>query len=130
MHKTIAVLISLVLLGACSSDSGSQEPAVSMTAGHVFDPDSLTVSSGTEVTWTNDDDEPHTVTAYDGEVPEGEYFSSGDLPDEAAARDSVAEGIVDPGETYSFTFDEPGTYSYFCIPHEDHGMVGEIVVEE
>lgn len=101
-----------------------------MTGGHAFDPDGLTVAPGTKVTWTNDDEEPHTVTAYSAEVPEGEYFSSGDLPDEEAARSSVSETLIDPGETFSVTLDEAGTYEYFCIPHEDHGMRGEIVVEE
>ena len=32
------------------------------------------------------------------------------------------------GGTFSFTFDEPGTYDYFCIPHEDLGMVGSVTV--
>ncbi len=101
-----------------------------MTSDHFFDPDTLSVAPGTEVTWTNDGDEPHTVTAYAQEVPEGEYFSSGDLPDEQRARSSVSQALVAPGETYSVTLDKPGTYGYFCIPHEDHGMVGELVVEE
>ena len=101
-----------------------------MTSGHAFDPEALTVAPGTKVTWTNDDEEAHTVTAYGDEIPEGEYFSSGDLPDEQAARESVSDGLLEPGETFSVTFDKAGTYAYFCIPHEDHGMTGEIVVEE
>jgi hypothetical protein len=32
------------------------------------------------------------------------------------------------GESFSYTFDEPGTYEYFCIPHEDLGMVGTVTV--
>jgi plastocyanin len=32
------------------------------------------------------------------------------------------------GGTFSFTFEEPGTYDYFCIPHEDLGMVGSVTV--
>lgn len=30
--------------------------------------------------------------------------------------------------TFSFTFEEPGTYEYFCGPHEDVGMVGTVTV--
>ena len=30
--------------------------------------------------------------------------------------------------TFSFTFEEPGTYDYFCIPHEKMGMVGSVTV--
>ena len=101
-----------------------------MSSAHAFDPSSLSVAPGTKVTWTNEDDEPHTVTAYADEVPEGEFFTSGDLSDEEEARSEVSATLIDPGETFSVSFDEPGTYAYFCIPHEDHGMTGEIVVEE
>jgi hypothetical protein len=30
--------------------------------------------------------------------------------------------------TFSFTFEEPGTYDYFCIPHESMGMIGSVTV--
>jgi plastocyanin len=133
MRRYLFLFVPLILLAGCSSDSsgGESGPAeVTMTSSHLFDPDTLTVAPGTKITWTNDGDEPHTVTAYSDEVPEGEYFASGDLPDEDAARESVSKGFVQVGETYSVTLDTPGTYAYFCIPHENHGMTGEIVVEE
>ena len=101
-----------------------------MTSGHTFDPQSVTVAAGTEIAFTNDDDEPHTVTAYEDELPEGAaYFSSGGFDSETDARDDVGDALIPPGERFTLTLDEPGTYSYFCIPHEDHGMTGEIVVE-
>jgi hypothetical protein len=39
-------------------------------------------------------------------------------------------GMIEGGTdgTFSFTFEEPGTYDYFCIPHEDLGMVGTVTV--
>ena len=102
-----------------------------MTADHSFDPESISVTSDQPVTFTNDSDESHTVTAYEDELPQGaEYFSSGDLSGEDEARSNVAEGLIQPGEEFSVTIEEPGTYSYFCIPHEGDGMVGTIVVEE
>lgn len=101
-----------------------------MTSEHTFDPDSVTVAAGSELVFTNDGEEPHTVTAYEDELPEGaEYFSSGGFDSEEAARDDVGGALIAPGERFTVTLDEPGTYSYFCIPHEDHGMTGEIVVE-
>ena len=125
MRKLAVVAL---LLASCASDS---EPTVSMTAGHVFDPEALTVVAGTKVTFTNDDEEAHTVTAYEDSLPEGgEYFSSGAFASEDAARDGVGDALIEPGATYSVRLEEPGTYRYFCIPHEDHGMKGEIVVEE
>jgi plastocyanin len=115
MRKVLAVILSAIALTACSGN-GSSGTSVDMTSAQTFDPDKLTVSS-----------ESHTVTAY--EPPAGtEYFASGEASSEEAARDQVAEGLLDAGDTFEFTFDEPGTYRYFCIPHEDQGMVGTIVV--
>ena len=98
--------------------------------GHEFQPSSLSVSVGEVVVWTNGGDESHTVTAYDESVPSQEaYFSSGGFDSEDEARGDVAGALVTPDETFEFTFEEPGTYRYFCIPHEDDGMKGTISVE-
>ena len=37
--------------------------------------------------------------------------------------------MVQPGQSYSFTFDTPGEYAYFCRPHVFIGMTGVVVVE-
>ena len=70
-----------------------------------FGPSVLNLSVGDTVTWTNTDDSPHTVTA------EGGAFDSGNM---------------DPGAIFSFTFTEPGTYTYRCDYHSD--MQATIVV--
>ena len=57
-----------------------------------FIPSSLTVKSGTTVTWVNDDELPHTVTS-----PEGTFASQ----------------AIQSEEAFSFRFDAPGTYTYF-----------------
>ena len=62
-----------------------------------FEPASLTVVPGTTVTWTNAGADAHTVTG-----------------DDLAFDDS---GPLDPGQSFSQTFDEPGTYRYRCGPH-------------
>lgn len=67
----------------------------------------LTVPVGTTVTWTNDDPGMmHTVTSADG------IFDS---------------GFLNEGDTWSYTFDEPGEYEYFCSPHP--WMRAKVVVE-
>jgi len=71
-----------------------------------FNPPSLTVPVGTTVTWTNRDKDEHTVTS------STRLFSSAGL---------------DPNETYSFRFDTPGTYAYFCALHPH--MTAQIVVQ-
>jgi len=61
-----------------------------------FGPDTLTVSAGATVTWTNSDTTQHTVTADDG---------------------SFDSGTLAQGQTFSHTFDTPGTYTYHCTIH-------------
>lgn len=71
-----------------------------------FGPQSITVSPGTKVTWTNRDDIPHTVVSTEG------VFKS---------------KVLDTDESFSFTFDKPGTYPYFCSVHPK--MTGTVVVK-
>lgn len=98
--------------------------------GHVFDPATLEVSAGQTVVWTNGSDESHTVTAFEDSFPAGaEYFSSGGAATEDEANDALPDELIDPGESFEFTFDEPGTYSYYCIPHRQDMMRGMIVVK-
>jgi plastocyanin len=72
-----------------------------------YQPGRIEVRSGTKVTWINDDEILHTVTA---EKKEGGF-------------DAPLDG---KGKSFSFTFSEPGTYTYYCVRHEQ--MRGEIEV--
>lgn len=67
----------------------------------------ITVSVGTTVTWTNVSINLHTVTS----------------------NDDLFNRSLGPGESFSYTFNEPGTYGYHCIPHEDADMGGTVIVE-
>lgn len=75
----------------------------------VFDPAAIRVSLGTDVTWEWVDSNSHSVTAED------ETFDS-----------SLISG---EGETWTYTFDEPGTYLYYCIAHRTLEQKGAVVVE-
>jgi plastocyanin len=70
-----------------------------------FGPQTLTVRAGTTVTWVNDDEEPHTVTASDRS-----YHSQ----------------ILNTGGRVSHRYEMPGQYAYFCSLHPH--MTGRIVV--
>jgi plastocyanin len=72
----------------------------------MFSPMNINVKAGTRVTWTNKDDEPHTVASDDG------VFRS---------------AALDTDESFSFKFDKPGTYHYTCTIHPR--MIGTITVE-
>lgn len=62
----------------------------------LYEPEDLTVAAGSTVTWVNQDDAPHTATA----------------DDRSFDTESLSKG--NEGEV---TFDEPGTYAYFCEFH-------------
>jgi plastocyanin len=95
-----------------------------------YDPGTITIEPGETITWVNESDEAHTVTAYGDEIPEGaSYFASGGASNEEEARDSLSEGLLESGDSFEVTLDQPGTYEYYCIPHESAGMKGTIVVE-
>jgi len=84
-------------------------PVVEVAAidGKGFEPKTLTVAPGTTVRWVNRGKEAHTVTSRSGR------FDSGPIP---------------PGGSYTVVFVTPGTYDYFCRPHEKMGMVGSVTV--
>ncbi|MEA5386829.1 plastocyanin/azurin family copper-binding protein [Haloarculaceae archaeon H-GB2-1] len=77
-----------------------------------FDPIGLHVDPGTTVRFEIAAG-AHSATAYESRVPS-----------EASAFDS---GVISSGG-FEYTFTEPGTYDYYCIPHKSVGMVGRIVV--
>ena len=119
--RSLTMLLCLLLfapvLAGCTGetttdsggDSSTSTPAVPANAVDItmeFSPSTLNVSVGDTVTWTNKHTMTHSATADNG------TFDSGNLA---------------PGETYSFTFDTAGTYTYKCNIHSS--MTGTIVVE-
>ena len=71
-----------------------------------FNPANLSVKKGAVVTWANKDIAPHTVTGVNG---------------------GPASEILPSGASYSYTFNEPSTYDYYCGPHSS--MTGVIIVK-
>ena len=122
-------------LSGCTAllTSGGDDFDVGMTAS-AFNPPKVTVSVGEEVVWHNTSTRGHTVTAYENAIPDdADYFASGGYESERAAREGWRDdlgGRLDSGESFSHTFEVPGRYDYVCIPHEQGGMVGAVIVEE
>ena len=121
MKKTliIGLLVIFVLISGCTSTTtvtpasttpGPTTPAQTSTEQQVnikdfnFVPATAEVPIGTTVTWVNDDNVPHTITSVSG------TFDS---------------GSIGPGKTYSFKFDQAGTFEYSCTNHPSmpHGKV-------
>ena len=75
-----------------------------------YKPERIKVKAGTTVTWVNEDEILHTVTAVAPEKKGGGF-------------DAPLDG---KGKSFSFTFSQPGIYTYYCDRHEH--MRGEIEV--
>lgn len=78
-----------------------------------FEPSTVTIKAGDTVKWVNNKLPPHNVM----------------FKDKALSNKSHSDLLYSPGETYEVTFDTPGTYEYFCSPHQGAGMTGKIIVE-
>lgn len=127
-------------IAGCSSDDtdgptpdGDDRPTevtVDMTDDLKFVPETVEIAVGGTVTWENVGVVAHSVTAYADRIPaEADYFASGGFDDEAAANRAYPEGgSIGREESYTYTFETPGTYEYYCIPHESGNMVGSVVV--
>jgi nitrite reductase (NO-forming) len=103
--------------GATGGEGGSTTTGVSIGPGSstlttdAFQPNPVQVSTGTTVTWTNEDAQPHTVmSGATPPTPDGKFDS----------------GIMAPAATFDFTFTEAGEYPYFCLLHPN--MVGSVSV--
>ncbi len=94
--------------------------------GLEFEPADLTVPAGTTVRWTNGEAITHTVTSGPwGEVNEDSGLRGTQTAD--GMFDHTLSPMGSDGDTFEFTFDEPGEYQYYCKPHL--GMFGTITVE-
>jgi plastocyanin len=74
-------------------------------------PSTIMIEKGKQVTWVNQDSAFHSVTS-------GFYETPTDLFD---------SGHLDPFESFTLTFDELGTFDYFCTLHP--WMKGQVIVE-
>jgi plastocyanin len=107
----LALLLAPALGGTVLAHPGHADVAVS-AEDFQFTPQDLTISVGDTVVWTNTGQMLHTVTASDS---------------------SWDSGNLDPGKTFSRTFDTAGTFTYYCRFHgspQGTGMAGTITVQE
>lgn len=107
------LILPALAAGASAAPAAQQGPSTVNVAAvdFTFQPQTITINAGDTIVWTNNDSVAHTVTASDG---------------------SFDSGLFGAGETYSRTFDTPGTIPYYCIPHgtpQGGGMAGTIVVQ-
>ena len=101
-------ILTFILVSCSSPPSNLSTPTTQSNSviiqNFAFSPSTLTIKTGTTVTWTNEDSAPHSIKSTD--------FNSDTLQ---------------PGDTFPFTFDKPGMYTYQCGIHPS--MKATIVVE-
>jgi plastocyanin len=102
----IALAAAVLAAGAPASQGAPAADAKVQIDQYAFLPQRITVKPGTPVTWTNDDDDSHTV---------------------ASSSKLFKSKALDTGDKFSFTFTTPGTYAYVCSVHPY--MTGAVVVE-
>ena len=103
---------------------GAYNPELNTPAEVWYDPPQIFVTVGDTITWYNDDREAHTVTSGDGPGRFG-WMDNKDFGTPDGIFDS---GRFSPGESWSYKFEESGTFSYFCIIHP--WMEGIVVIEK
>jgi plastocyanin len=102
----MAIASALAAATPDPAPSPAASPVVVSIKDFAFSPQSVTVRAGSTVTWKNLDDEPHTVRGADAQI---------------------RSDALDQDETYSVTFDKPGTYKYGCSIHPK--MSGTVIVQ-
>jgi len=103
---------------------GAYNPELNTPTEVWYDPSQIFVTVGDTITWYNDDREGHTVTSGESSGRFG-WMDNKDL--------GKPDGIFDserfmPGESWSYKFEESGTFSYFCTIHP--WMEGIVIVEK
>jgi plastocyanin len=96
------LLVCAILPATARSDIAAQVKIDNFT----FGPDKLTIAKGTAVTWTNDDDIPHSIVL---------------------AALGVRSKALDTDKAFTYQFDKAGTFSYICGLHP--AMHGQVVVK-
>jgi plastocyanin len=102
----VRLCVAFLALGFVPAPGRASDATVTID-NFTFAPQRLVIDRGTRVTWVNHDDIPHTV--FSREHPADQHSPP-----------------LDTDDSYSFVFDTPGTYGFFCSLHPH--MQSEVVV--
>ena len=101
----------------CAGRSAMSATFIVTMVNTVFTPPNLTINVGDTVTWRCDQGFHDTVSGVNGQ-PSGFWNSNVQFP-----------ALMRPGNMFSVTFNNAGTFPYYCTPHWPLGMVGSITVQ-
>jgi plastocyanin len=114
IRRRLFAVVGLLLL-ASGAATAAPPPAVKVTIrDHTFLPKIVHVKRGQAIIWTNVDQDSHTITSGANNIDDGRWKTSALIPD---------------GQSFTLRLERPGTYPYFCEPHQyQPSMHGTILV--
>ncbi len=113
MNKSLLFSISVGIVFLFVSSTVNAATVNVTMQNFAFQPATMTINMGDTVVWTNMDNTIHTSTSGSDCTPSG-MWDSGDMA---------------VGQTFSLTFNTPGTFPYHCTHHcATNNMVGTIIV--
>lgn len=109
----LLTVVAVLNNSGCEKDEKPTDvsPSLVYIKNTALHPDTLTVTAGTTVTWENRDEIVHHLVSGETNIPDGLFEI----------------GPFFKGGTFSFTFDQPGIYGYFCLIHAQ--VKGAIIVQ-
>ena len=112
--RTLFAISSLCLGSLAFGQAGKEASADNTKTNQIvikdfhFNPQVITVRSGEKITWTNRDEEPHTIVSVEKQFKKS--------------------SALDTDQEFTITAGAPGTYTYYCSVHPK--MTGTIVVKK
>lgn len=101
------VLLSIIFNSCKKQDPGNPGPNEIWFVYKAYNPAQLAIPAGTTITFTNKDNDSHTATASNG---------------------SFDSGTVKSGKTYSHTFNDKGTFYFYCNYHSSNSAEQGVIV--
>jgi plastocyanin len=112
-RSTLTIFLSIVLLGSFVGTSAAKTVTVNMV-NFSFVPQTANIDVGDTVTWVNTTAMLHNSVSGQNCTPDGLWSGA----------------LLGQGQSFSETFNNPGTFNYYCAPHCGLGMTGIVVVSQ
>jgi len=118
-----------VRIGNAAGDTVTVQ-MIGSSAGYSFKPSTVQIKVGQSVKFVTASGGPHNVTFDPQDIPAGAAAAlDQDMPQQQAKLTGPL--VPNPNDSYVITFKgaTPGTYKFYCLPHQSLGMQGTIVIQ-
>ena len=127
-RRSVTWLISGLVLAGCGLGGPAHNAPLPGTAAAVdmgfqsFQPTTVNIRVGQTVEWRNSSIITHSV------VDDPKLATKPEDAALPAGATAINSGDIPAGKIFTYTFERPGTYRYFCSHHEGDGMIGTVIV--